>query len=463
MTEDLALEYGVPPTKRRTTREHIRAAREFRRRHIDPVALELDRRLLAEPDYHPDDIVRKGCDYGLLSLPLPRFAGGGGGTILDTAVVLEELCAGCAGIANIFGAHYLGLTGALTALDLNIYDRQFRDLVKGERTGRPVLFAAAVTEPMAGTDVEEAEFLPRARLVTSARKVAGGYLLNGTKVFISNGSVASHIMMLCPLDPAQPLDTWTAFSVSADSPGFSASRVELKMGQRACHAAELRFDDCFVPAENLIGAEGRAMRLTDVVLAASRPPVAAIATGIARGAYERTLAYCRDRRAGAGHLVDREWVQQALADMRAEIQGARCVYLHAADLFDRRILDRIYGSKALVEPLMTLLGPLRRSRAGLRLTGGNGFKRRMTDLVERRLGDDWREVLGMSSLAKFSCADAAMRVCLKAMEVLGPDAADERHGVEKALRDARLTQIYEGTNQLNRYQVYRRLIEAETV
>jgi acyl-CoA dehydrogenase len=459
LESDLELDYGTLLQRRPATRAHILAARAFRLKHIDPVALEIDRRMLADPHYHPADIVQKGCEYGLLSLPIPRFAGGGGGTILDVSVVLEELCSGCAGIANIFGAHYLGLTGALIALDLNIYDRVFREVTAAERDGRPVLLAAAVTEPMAGTDVEEAEFLPHARLVTCARAVDGGYRIDGSKVFISNGSVASYVMTICPLDRKRPLETWSGFLVPADSPGFSASRVELKMGQRACHAAELRFDNCFVAAENLIGVEGRGMAMTELVLTASRPPVGAIATGIARGAYERTLAYCRDRRAGAGHLIDCEWVQQALADMRAELQLARGSYLHAAALFDQRVLDKAYGSRILVDPLMVLLGPLRRSALGLKLTASKRFKQRMADLVQRRIGNGWRKPLGLSSLAKFSCSDAAMRVCLKAMEVLGPDAADERHGVEKALRDARLTQIYEGTNQLNRYQVYKQLIE----
>ncbi len=371
---------------------------------------------------------------------------------------MEELCAGCAGIANIFGAHYLGLAGVILSFDVHHWDRFLHETVEAERSGEAVLLSAAVTEPMAGTDVEDDEFIPGARLVTAARRTAGGYVLNGTKVFISNGSVAAYNVVICPLDRKRPLETWSAFVVPAGSEGFSAEKVELKMGQRACHAAELVFTDCFVPEENMLGTEGGGAALTGLVLAASRPPVAAIATGIARGAYETCLAFCRRKKHGAGRLIDRQWVQMALADMQAMVNASRCAYLHAAHVFDTLVTTPAFGRRVLVEPLLRFTSPLRRTAPGRRITASRRWKESLAAHLRTAVPEASRDAsLGISSLAKFSAGDNAVRVCLKAMEILGQEGAEERAGVEKRLRDAKLTQIYEGTNQLNRYEAFKRL------
>jgi acyl-CoA dehydrogenase len=442
------------------TREVLEKARDFRRRFIDPVAGELDRRLLLDPHGSPDEIIRKGCDYGFFSLPVPRFIGGGGGTVTQCAVLLEELCAGCAGIANIFGAHYLGLSSVLLSLDLSHYDRSLREVVEGERKGVPVIFSAAITEPTAGTDVEDPELLKRARLMTSARKVEGGYLLNGRKVFISNGSIASYHAVVCALERERPFETFSGFVVPAGAKGFSVGRVELKMGQRACHAAELVFEDCFLPEESRIGVEGKAAYLTEIVLASSRAPVAAIATGIARGAFEKALAFARGRQGAGGRpLIEAQWVQQALADMAGKIQCARRCYLAAARWADASILEPLLGNPMVTDPVMKALGPLRRTRAGRRITSGEACRRFTSGYVERKIRNRRGEIaLGLSSLAKFSCSDLAMQVCLQGIDILGNEGAREENLVEKCLRDAKLTQIYEGTNQLNRRAAYQNLV-----
>src|SRR5690606_17106327 len=137
------------------------------------------------------------------------------------------------------------------------------------------------------------ELLGRARISSEARQVPGGYLLSGTKRFISNGSVARWLTVLMPVDPKRPAETWTCFLVDARTPGFSVARAEHKMGQRACPAAELVFDQVFVPDHRVVGRVGDGAGATLTVLAASRPPVGAIATGIARGAYERLLGWLR--------------------------------------------------------------------------------------------------------------------------------------------------------------------------
>jgi alkylation response protein AidB-like acyl-CoA dehydrogenase len=437
----------------------LERAREYRRRFIDPVAAELDRRLLLDPAYHAADLARAGCQYGFLSLPIPAFLGGGGGVALHSAVLIEELCAGCAGIANIFGAHYLGISGLLLSFDLNLFDRFLRLVPAAERRGEPLLFAAAITEPTAGTDVEDAELLGHARLSMGARKVAGGYVLDGRKCFISNGSVASYTLLTCAVDRRHPVESWSGFLVPTGTKGFSVGRVELKLGQRACHAAELVFEDCFIPDDLRIGLEGGGVQMTAVVLAASRAPVAAIATGIARGAYEAALSFARAQPDGGGRLIDRQWAQQALADMHAALELGRQAYLEAASTFDQQVAGPLLGHQGLMDAAMRLSAPLRQSALGLKLTGSAAFKRGLQEQVLGRVAHaPVAAALGLSSLAKFSCSDLAMKVCLRALELLGPAGAEERHGVEKRFRDAKLTQIYEGTNQLNRRATFTGLV-----
>jgi alkylation response protein AidB-like acyl-CoA dehydrogenase len=443
----------------RTAREIQARGREFRARYIDPVAQEIDGRLLLDPTFTPHDIIRKACEYRFLSLPIPKFLGGGGMSTVHSAILLEELCAGCAGIANIIGAHYLGLAPVLMSLDLQHFDGCITEVVREERRGNPILFSAAVTEPMAGTDVEDAEFLPGAKLVTFATPVAGGYMLNGRKVFISNGSIARYNVVICATDRQRPVETWSAFIVPAGSDGFSNGRVELKMGQRACHAAELVFENCFIPERNRIGSEGGGAPMTELVLGASRAPVAAIATGIARGAFEKALALSRSVTSGGRKLCERQWVQMTLADMASMVRLARGAYLDAALLFDASVFSALLGRPGIVNPVMKMLGPLRRSALGRSLTSRDMFKRAAVRYVLSKIDRRRSErSLGISSAAKFSCSDLAIQVCLKALEVAGNRGIEERTGIEKCLRDAKLTQIYEGTNQLNRYTVYKTLL-----
>jgi acyl-CoA dehydrogenase len=438
----------------------LRRAREFRSRFIDPVAWEIDRKMLHDPHYHAHDIMVRGCEYGLMSMPIPSFMGGSDASILDCAVVMEELCAGCAGIANLFGAHYLGLSCVLLGLSFHQFDTVVREMVEKEKQGEPVIFAAAVTEPMAGTDVEDEDFLRTAKLMCFAKKVKGGHILNGSKVFISNGSVAKYNIVACATEPRYPVQTWSSFLVPAGTRGFSADKVELKMGMRACHAAVLVFEDCFIPDSHEMGIAGSTAYLTEVVLAASRAPVAAIATGIARGAYERTLDYCRGRKCGDGRLLDRQWVQMALADMFGMLQTARNTYLHAAYVFDTEIMEPLMGNRALQDPMLKAFAPLRRTPQALKATASPAFRKSTMDFIKWKIGEgDKDKSLALSSMAKFSCSDLAVRICLKALEILGPAGAEERNFVEKSLRDAKLTQIYEGTNQLNRHVLYKKHIK----
>lgn len=435
----------------------IEKGRRFKEKFIIPNAYELDKKLLLNPQYHPEEIVKGGCDFRFFSLPIPKFMGGLGCGALHASLLLEELCSGCAGIGIIFGAHCLGVSGVLVSGDLYAYGKFLSKVVEGEKLGRPILFSAAITEPTAGTDVEDRELLQKAKLVLSAKRVEKGYLLNGRKVFISNGSVADYHLVVCAIDKDRPLESFSGFVVPRDAPGFSIGRVELKMGQRASHAAELVFEDCFLPAENRVGTEGDWMLAVELLLSASRGPVGAVATGIARGAYERAFEFALNKKGKSGRLIEKQWVKLMLADMHAMIRKARETYINASHFFDRFILNNMMKGV----PQSKLLGGLIKSRPFLKISRRDFFKNRWYKFIKKKKRIDEKTLytsLGISSFAKFSCSDIAVKVCLMAMKILGSEGAEERNLVEKYMRDAKLTQIYEGTNQLNRLTVFKTLI-----
>lgn len=442
--------------------ELLRAqAADFADRHVRPRALEIDRRCGEDPSYFDWELVRAGAEHGLLRFLTPAPAGGTGGLAMHASIVMEELCAACPGIALIFGAHALGIAPLLLGGAAH-WDGVLSELVASERSGSPQLMACAITEPEAGTDVEDPDLLRRGRITTYARRVAGGFRLSGTKRFISNGSVARWLTVMMPTDPRHPAETLTCFLVDAHSEGFSVSRVEHKMGQRACPAAELTFDGVFVPDQWVVGREGDGAPATMIVLACSRAPVGAIATGIARGAYERTLAWLEHDPAASG-LLDRQHVQLELAWMEEEIHLARQAYMDAATEVDLATLGGALSHPA-VRALGSVPASIRRRRAPRAWLNSDLVRDVTIRLLHHTTGErPLTRALALSSLAKAHAADVAMRVTGAALELVGLRAGDVRVELEKLWRDAKLTQIYEGTNQLNRLEVYRGLSHRETI
>jgi acyl-CoA dehydrogenase len=436
-------------------------ARRFADEHMRPRALEIDRRTGEDPGWFDWDLVRAGAEQGMLNFMIPKPAGGGGGQATQTAVVMEELCAACPGIALIFGAHGLGISPLLLGGPSH-WDGVLSELIASESTGEPLLMAFAITEPEAGTDVEDPDLLARGRITSHARRVPGGFRLSGAKRFISNGSVARWITIFMPTDPRRPAETWTCFLVDARSEGFAVARVEHKMGQRACPAAELALEDVFVPDERVVGREGDGAAETMIVLACSRPPVGAIATGIARGAYERVLGWLEEDRAARG-LLERQHVQLALAGMEEEIHLARQLYMDAATELDHRALGAVMSNPG-VRALGHVPASLRR-RSPIRGWLASERARDATVALLHRTTSE-RAVtrsLALSSMAKARGGDVAMRVTGAALELVGLRSGLLRAELEKLWRDAKLCQIYEGTNQLNRLEVYRGLCHSETI
>jgi acyl-CoA dehydrogenase len=434
--------------------------RAFADLYLRPAALETDRRTDEDPSWFDWDLVRAGGLHGMLDFLLPSQVGGGGCLTIGCAIVMEELCTACPGLGLVFGAHGLGISPLL--LDGPLHWDVMGEVAESTRGGDPMLMACALTEPDAGTDVEDVDLIAKARISSHARRVPGGYSLSGTKRFISNGGVARWLTVLMPVDPRRPAETWTCFLVDSQTKGFSVARNEHKMGQRACPASELVFDEVFVPDERVVTRVGDGAGATLIVLAASRPPVGAIATGIARGAYERLLGWLREDPEAKG-LLERQSVQLRLAAMAEQIHLSRQAYMDAAVELD---VGTLGGATA--HPLMRSLRVVPNRVHRQRLVRKAVTAPRSRDSLARllnRMTDDAAVTrsLGLSSLAKAYGADVAMGVTHLALEIAGLVDSPVRPELEKLWRDAKLCQIYEGTLQLNRIEVYRALVARETM
>ncbi len=381
-----------------------RAAR-FVDEHVVPRARDLER-THGEPDAV---LLREGGRAGLLTTTIPRYCGGDGSLFtivrhgtLHVAILVEELARGCAGVATLFGAHHLGILPILLCGDVRQHWRLLRPIARTAGSEVPRLCAFAITEPGAGSDVEDERGSRTARLGTFARKVPGGYVLTGRKCFISNGSVASLVSVFAALTHEEGVRSWTCLAVRRGAPGFSVGRVEAKMGQRASPAAELVFDECFVPEADRVGRDRQGWQLNKMTLDTSRAGVGAIALGAARGALEQAIASCRSRRVGDRPMIALPEVRIELADLAMKVETLRSLVWRACSVFPPSA--------------------------------------------------------AMSATAKCVGADIAVEVCTRAMTLLGDSGIDASLGLEKRLRDARLLQIYEGTNQINRLAVAEALL-----
>jgi len=376
-------------------RRYRRKVREFAARVLAPRALAAD---LAPHGPEEREVLLAAAREGYLTDLLPVPFGSISWSRLRHPIALaqslkmEELCAACGGLGLLVGAHGLGCAPLLLSGDLGAVRRFLLPAYRRTRSGDPQLFAFAITEPGAGSDAEESSGASRAQPGTRARRVEGGFRLSGRKIYISGGDVAHAVTVFAALED-EGLASWTCFVVVRGMPGFSVVRRELKMGQRASGAAELLFEDVFVPDSHVVGGPRRGWALNRATLNLSRVPVGAIALGIARGAAEAAVEFARRARLGARPLVDYQEVQLEIARMWTDLAAMRALVWQ-------------YASR-------------------------------------------WTPRQARASMAKVFCADAAVRVCERAMALMAEDGLLQRNRAEKAFRDARLTQIYEGTNQIN--------------
>ena len=375
----------------RPTADHgeLRAVvRELAEERVAPRAAEID----ATAEF-PWDLKELLAKQDLLGIAFPtRF----GGTELDNiaqAIVVEEIARADATTSLIVIVQKLGALPIMLAGSEEQQARYFPRLASGEWVS-----AFGLTEASAGSDV--------AGIRMRARRDGDDYLLRGSKRFITHGSIANLITVFAATDPDAGRKGLSAFIVETDSPGFSAPRVEHKMGIRGSPTAELHFDDVRVPADNRLGAEGEGFNIAMATLDRSRLSIAAQAVGIAQGALDFAIGYAAQREQFGERIADMEGIQFMLADMASGIEAARQLTYAAAAAVDANASDLAY----------------------------------------------W------TSSAKLIAGDTAMRVTTDAVQVLGGYGYVTEYPVERMMRDAKITQLYEGTQQVQRMIVARQLL-----
>jgi len=343
------------------------------------------RAALDEKEEFPWEIMKTLADAGLFGVYIPEEYGGLGGGLLDLCLVVEELSRVCSGIAVSYAASGLG---TFTLLEYGT-DEQRRKFLPDIASGKK-LAAFGLTEAEAGSDA--------GGIKTTATPTSGGYIINGTKQFITNGGDAEVYTVIALTAKEKGPRGASAFLVEKDTPGFTFGRKEKKLGIRASSTRELVFEDCFIPAENIIGKEGMGFILTMKLLDRSRPGLGAQAMGLAQGALEAAVDYAK-KRVQFGHpIIAQQAVQQMLAEMAMQVEAARALVYATARMIDAGVKD---------------------------------FTKE-------------------SAMCKVFASDVAMRVTTDAMQVFGGVGYMRDYPIEKMFRDAKITQIYEGANQVLR-------------
>ncbi len=356
-----------------------KAAQEYAEKEIMPVAARFD-----EENETPLELLKDMILQGYSTMTIPEEYGGGGLGCLTSCLIVEELARGCAGITTSAAANSLAAYPILLAGTHEQKEKYLTPLSEGK-------FAAfCLTEPGAGSDA--------GAISTFAQKVENGYLLNGRKCFITNGSIADIYTVFASVDRSKGARALTAFILERDFPGLEPGKKENKMGIRASNTAEVLFEDVFVPQENLLGQEGGGFRIAMTTLDISRPMVGAMAVGVARAAYERAVSYAREREQFGKPLSSFQAIQFKLADMAMKIEAARLLVLRAA------------------------------------------FK---VDQKEKRFS-------AHSAMSKAFAGDIAMEVTTDALQVMGGYGYMKDYPMEKYMRDAKIMQIYEGTSEIQR-------------
>jgi alkylation response protein AidB-like acyl-CoA dehydrogenase len=367
--------------------------RQLARERIAPRAAEID-----EKHEFPWDVVELFRDHELFGLFFDEeFGGTGTGTLLSL-VVIEEVSKVCATSGLILAVQELGSLGLKLAGSQEQRERYLPKLASGEW-----LCAYALTESGSGSD--------SAAMRMTARRDGDAYVLNGSKRFITNAGVAQLYTVFAKTDPDAGHDGISAFVVEGDSTGFEVARVEPKMGIKGSTTGELVFEECRVPADNLLGEEGEGFKVAMRILDRSRPGVAAQGLGIAQGATDYALEYAKTRETMGKPIGEHQLVAAMLADMETKCEAAR------------------------------------------------GLLYKFGQAVDEGVGGP--ELTKLSAMTKLYCTDVAMDVTTDAVQVLGGYGYIQEYPLERMMRDAKITQIYEGTNQIQRLVIAREMLKEQ--
>ena len=439
--------------------------RRFLQEQIAPLTLSEDLKHAEDHDYLSWELMRRAGRHGRLTVYAPKFLGGSGGPthLLAFMPLMEEMGAVDCAYTGMLGGHLLGLSVLL--INLGFLTRTLEETVAHQFDEKPYVVSLAITEPSAGTDVEEWELYPRAKIICHARRVPGGAVLNGRKVFISTGHMATDHVVVAPFDLKDPRSTMGIFMVNREAKGFELGRKERKMGQRAGPASELIFEDCFIPKERIAHDPGdfpehRGVfkNALNLALGMSRIAVGAWSVGTARAALERAFELATTEKSQGRTLIDQQWAQAILTNMLNNVFAARSVYLEAQFALTLSALGR---ARAISAPEFVGRPPVSRLvKMGYdllrlqKMLGSRWFRGQVFKRMKATDEDGMARLQYMSSMAKVAGSDAAMENCHLAVEFLGRAGLRHDQGLEKVFRDAKLLQIFEGTNQLNRLNIF---------
>ena len=354
--------------------------REFAVNEVKPIAAEID-----ETERFPMENVKKMAELGMMGIPFPKELGGAGGDVLSYIITVEELSKVCGTTGVIVSAHTSLCASLLYENGTPAQKEKYLiPLAKGEKIG-----AFGLTEPGAGTDAAGQQ--------TTAVLDGDNYILNGSKIFITNGGVADTFIVFAMTDKSQGTRGISAFIVEKDFPGFSIGKKEDKLGIRASSTTELIFENCVVPKENLIGKEGKGFGIAMKTLDGGRIGIAAQALGIAEGAYEEAVKYMKERKQFGRPLSAFQGLQWMIAEMETKIEAAKLLVYKAAWLKQNKLPYSVDAAKA-----------------------------------------------------KLFAAEVAMDVTTKAVQIHGGYGYTKEYPVERMMRDAKITEIYEGTSEVQK-------------
>jgi len=364
-------------------------ARRIAQEKVAPRAAAIDRE-----DKYPWDLLEIFKEQGFMGIPIAKEYGGGGLGLFTMVLVIEELAKVSATAALVAASQDLGMMPLYLSGSEEQKQKYLPDVARGE-----IIMAFGLTEPEAGSDA--------ASLKTLAERKGDRYILNGRKCFITNGGIADLYSIFAVTNPERGVRGISCFLVPKDTPGFIYGKREDKMGIRGTEVRELIFDNCAIPAENLLGKEGQGFKTAMMTLDRTRPAVGAQALGIAQGALDIAVEYTRQRKQFGKPIATLQGIQFMLADMATQVEAARQLVYTAA---------------------------------------------RMVDEAEAENGADIKnkELSRISSMSKLAASDAAMRVTTDAVQLLGGYGYMKDYPLERMMRDAKITQIYEGTNQIQR-------------
>lgn len=362
--------------------------RELVQDRVAPRAAEID-----QTGEYPKDIEKLFADNGILAIPFPEEYGGISGSSVTICMGIEEIAKACASSSLILAVQALGSYPILVAGSEEQKKRLCPPLASGERVA-----AYALSEPGSGSDA--------AAMKTRARKVGNEYVLNGTKQFITHGSIAGTLVVFAQTDGGDDHRTISAFALERETSPWKVEKVEHKLGIRGSPTAQIVLEDVKVPAANRLGEEGAGFKIALAVLDRSRPGIGAQALGIAEGAFAYALKYVKEREQFGQPIASFQGIQFMVADIATQIEAARHLVFQAATKVDGKAPD----------------------------------------------------LTKVAAMAKLFASDMAMKVTTDCVQLLGGYGYISDYPVERMMRDAKITQIYEGTNQIQRVVIARALL-----